>query len=208
MKNNFCNKLIITFFTLILLSSCSNKYSKLSRFDNKSDQYQGHFKYAPNTTDKNRSLETYKGFSQTGIASWYGTKKAFHNKITANGDKFNKDCLTVAHRTLPIPSVVKVTNLNNGKSLVMMVNDRGPYKHKRIVDVSAKGAEILGFKNKGITQVKVEYLEDDTKKLLNKLKIQPKHGSKARTKMVDPKCSVNCQIQLMNIQKGLLKKPY
>ena len=105
MKNNFCSKLIITFFTLILLSSCSNQYSKLSRFDNKCDKYQGHFKYASNTTDKNRSLDNYKGFSQTGIASWYGTKKAFHNKITANGDKFNKDCLTVAHRTLPIPSL-------------------------------------------------------------------------------------------------------
>ena len=102
-------------------------------------------------------------YSQTGMASWYG--EAFHAKKTANGEDYDMDTLTVAHRTLPMPSVVKVTNLENGRSLVMRVNDRGPYAKSRIIDISKRGATLLGFKSQGVAKVRVEILEDESKAL-------------------------------------------
>src|SRR5574344_1401404 len=73
--------------------------------------------------------------------------------------------LTAAHRTLPLPSVVKVTNLANGRSLVLRVNDRGPFAKSRIIDISKRGAEILGFQNQGTTKVRVEILPEESKQL-------------------------------------------
>ncbi|HEB79388.1 MAG TPA: septal ring lytic transglycosylase RlpA family protein, partial [Rhodospirillales bacterium] len=86
-------------------------------------------------------------YMETGIASWYGSK--FHKKKTANGGIYDMNKLTAAHRTLPMPSFVRVTNLENGRSLVLKVNDRGPYANNRIIDVSRRGAQLLGFEKKG-----------------------------------------------------------
>ncbi len=102
-------------------------------------------------------------YSETGTASWYGDD--FHNKRTANGEKYNMRAITAAHRTLPLPSIVKVTNLENGRSIIARVNDRGPYVKNRIIDVSEKGAELLGYKNKGTARVKVEILADESRAL-------------------------------------------
>lgn len=82
-------------------------------------------------------------YSEVGTASWYG--KDFHAKRTANGEKYDMYSLTAAHRTLPLPSIVKVTNLENGRSLVLRVNDRGPYAKNRIIDVSKRASQLLGF---------------------------------------------------------------
>lgn len=101
------------------------------------------------------------GYSETGMASWYGDD--FHNKRTANGETYNMNAITAAHRTLPLPSIVRVTNLENGRSIIARVNDRGPYVKNRIIDVSQKGAEMLGYKNKGIAKVKVEVLAEESK---------------------------------------------
>ena len=81
-------------------------------------------------------------YSEVGIASWYG--KDFHAKKTANGENYDMNTLTAAHRTLPLPSIVRVTNLENGRSLVLRVNDRGPYAKNRIIDISKRGAQLLG----------------------------------------------------------------
>lgn len=102
-------------------------------------------------------------YSEVGIASWYGSD--FHAKSTANGEKYDMNSLTAAHRTLPLPSIVKVTNLENGRSVILRVNDRGPYAKNRIIDISKKGAEILGFCNQGTTRVKVEVMAEESKKL-------------------------------------------
>ena len=102
-------------------------------------------------------------YSEVGIASWYGPD--FHAKKTANGEKYNMHSLTAAHRTLPLPSIVKVTNLENGRSLVVRVNDRGPYARNRIIDVSKKVAQLLGFMEKGTAKVRVEILEKESKNL-------------------------------------------
>lgn len=97
---------------------------------------------------------------ETGIASWYGP--GFDGKRTANGERFDKRELTAAHRTLQMPSLIRVTNLDNGKSLIVRVNDRGPFSKGRVLDVSEKAAELLGFKNIGTAKVKVQVLKQES----------------------------------------------
>lgn len=91
-----------------------------------------------------------------GMASWYGDD--FHGRLTANGEVFDMTSLTAAHPTLPIPSYARVTNLSNGKSLIVRVNDRGPYHGNRLIDVSNRASELLEFKGKGVARVRVEYV--------------------------------------------------
>jgi len=134
--------------------------------------YSGHFKignpyeifgvsYVP---------QNYEDYEETGVASWYGDD--FHGKPTANGELYNMDEMTAAHPTLPLPSLVRVTNLHNGKTVVVRVNDRGPFAKSRVIDVSEKAAITLGFKDKGTTEVKVELLRSETDELLKKLNIK------------------------------------
>jgi rare lipoprotein A len=96
-------------------------------------------------------------YDETGIASWYGP--AFHGKRTADGEIFDANGLTAAHRTLPLPVNVRVTNLQNGRSLVLRVNDRGPFAKGRIIDVSERAAQLLGFYRQGTARVRVTYLD-------------------------------------------------
>lgn len=91
-----------------------------------------------------------------GLASWYGDD--FHGRLTANGEVFDMTSLTAAHPTMPLPSYARVTNLANGKSLIVRVNDRGPYHGNRIIDVSNNAATLLGFRSNGIGRVRVEYV--------------------------------------------------
>ncbi len=100
-------------------------------------------------------------YTETGIASWYGPQ--FHGKQTANGEIFNMNELTAAHKTLQLPSLVRVTNLENGRSVIVRVNDRGPFKRGRIIDMSKRGAELLGFKNKGTAKVRVKVLAEESR---------------------------------------------
>ncbi|HZP18681.1 MAG TPA: septal ring lytic transglycosylase RlpA family protein [Bauldia sp.] len=95
-------------------------------------------------------------YAAVGYASWYG--RDFHGRRTANGEVYDMGELTAAHPTLPLPSYVRVTNLANGRSVVVRVNDRGPYAHDRIIDVSASVAEMLDFKRKGTTKVRLQYI--------------------------------------------------
>src|SRR3954449_11354561 len=95
-------------------------------------------------------------YREEGMASWYGDD--FHGRLTANGEVFDMTSLTAAHPTLPIPSYARVTNLRNGKSLVVRVNDRGPYHGNRLIDVSNRAAELLEFKGNGVARVRVEYV--------------------------------------------------
>ena len=101
-------------------------------------------------------------YEEIGIASWYGP--GFHGKKTANGEIFDQNKVSAAHRTLPMPSIVRVTNLDNGKVLPKVrVNDRGPFAGNRIIDLSKKAAQELGFVNTGIAKVKVEILENESR---------------------------------------------
>jgi rare lipoprotein A len=91
-----------------------------------------------------------------GVASWYGSD--FHGRETANGEIFDSDSISAAHPTLPLPSYVRVTNLGNGRSLIVRVNDRGPYAANRLIDVSKRAAHLLGFTVRGTAFVRVEYV--------------------------------------------------
>ena len=95
-------------------------------------------------------------YREEGLASWYGDD--FHGRLTANGEVFDMDGLTAAHPTLPMPCYARVTNLSNGKSLIVRVNDRGPYAANRLIDLSHKAAELLDFKGNGVARVRVEYV--------------------------------------------------
>lgn len=94
-------------------------------------------------------------YDETGIASWYGS--AFHGKLTANGETFDKNALTAGHPTLPMPTYAYVTNVSNGRTILVRINDRGPYVTDRIIDLSARSAHELGFSEKGLARVRVRY---------------------------------------------------
>lgn len=96
-------------------------------------------------------------YSQVGLASWYGNE--FHNKPTASGEPYDMNDLTAAHRTLPLDSVVRVTNLKNGRSVILRINDRGPYVDHRAIDVSRYAAQRLGMKDKGVARVRIDVFD-------------------------------------------------
>jgi rare lipoprotein A len=95
-------------------------------------------------------------YSATGIASWYGDD--FHGRYTANGEIYDMNSISAAHPTMPLPSYARVTNLKNHKSIIVRVNDRGPYAHDRIIDLSQRTAHLLGFYGHGLARVKVDYV--------------------------------------------------
>jgi rare lipoprotein A len=107
-------------------------------------------------------VENYE-YVETGVASWYGTE--FHGKRTANGEVFDMNAPSAAHRTLPMPSLVRVTNLENGRTLDLRVNDRGPFVGNRVIDISRRGAQLLGFYGKGTAQVRVEIVPEESRRL-------------------------------------------
>lgn len=106
-------------------------------------------------------MPTSKGYQEFGVASWYGTK--FHGRPTANGEPYSLYAMTAAHRSLPIPSYVEVTNLENGRKAIVRVNDRGPFHSERIIDLSYAAAVKLGFERQGTSRVglKAIYIEDE-----------------------------------------------
>jgi rare lipoprotein A len=99
-------------------------------------------------------------YDETGIASWYGPD--FHGKITANGELYDMNQVTAAHKTLPMPCLVRVTNLDNGRTIVVRVNDRGPYARGRVLDMSRRGAQLLGYEKTGTAKVRVQIMAKES----------------------------------------------
>jgi rare lipoprotein A len=97
-----------------------------------------------------------RNYDRVGYASWYGS--AFHGRYTANGEIYDTMALTAAHPTFPLPSYARVTNTTNGASIIVRVNDRGPYERGRIIDLSSKTAEMLDMKGHGTAKVRVQYV--------------------------------------------------
>ncbi len=95
-------------------------------------------------------------YRAVGLASWYGAD--FHGRRTANGEVFDANALTAAHPTMPLPSYARVTSLTTGRSVLVRVNDRGPFHSNRVLDMSRRTAEMLGVRNAGIAKVQVEYV--------------------------------------------------
>lgn len=101
-------------------------------------------------------------YDESGIASWYGP--GFDGRQTANGEIFDEDAMTAAHPTLPMPSVVKVTNLDNNRTAVLRINDRGPFVNNRVIDVSKRAAQVLGFERQGTANVRVQVLAEESRR--------------------------------------------
>ncbi|MFT7243857.1 MAG: rare lipoprotein A [Candidatus Azotimanducaceae bacterium] len=117
------------------------------------------------------------GYLDIGVASWYGKK--FHGRLTSNGETYDMYQMSAAHKTLPIPTMVKVTNLDNGKHVVLRINDRGPFHDNRVIDLSYAAAKALGYSNDGLAPVVVEAIDElnhpDRYALLNPLPIVVPH---------------------------------
>jgi rare lipoprotein A len=114
-----------------------------------------------------RPAEDYN-YDETGIASYYGGEQTgvnFHGRLTANGEIYDMNSLTAAHRTLPMPCLVRVTNLENGRAIVVRVNDRGPYARGRIIDMSRRAAQLLGYEGVGTARVRVQILAQESRQL-------------------------------------------
>lgn len=166
-----CIRLIFALLGVtILLSSCSGGTPELAGLSPKAQaeiikKYGGIYKIGKPYKIGSRwyyPKEDYN-YKEEGIASWYG--EDFNGKPTANGERYEMNTLTAAHRTLPLPCIVKVTNLQNGRAVVVRVNDRGPYVKDRIIDLSKRGAQILGYLGQGTTRVRVEIMAKESKAL-------------------------------------------
>ncbi|WP_413283939.1 septal ring lytic transglycosylase RlpA family protein [Vibrio sp. MA40-2] len=167
-------KNIICVIFVLLLAACSSSDSRYSikndvgpeqaiQLDHIED---AHPKYEPFSRGGNRDytlrggsykiIKNPQGFKQSGLASWYGQK--FHGHLTSNGEIYDMYSMTAAHKTLPIPSYVKVTNTDNGKTTIVRVNDRGPFHENRIIDLSYAAAYKLDVIKTGTANVAIEYI--------------------------------------------------
>jgi rare lipoprotein A len=118
-----------------------------------------------------KPMTSYQPYKERGIASWYG--KRFHGKKTSNGETYDMYSMTAAHTILPLPSYAKVTNPANGRWVIVRVNDRGPFKHSRIIDLSYAAAYKLGYTNKGSTLVEVEAIDPDNASSYQNAEVKP-----------------------------------
>ncbi len=149
---------VVLLISVVVLSACGKKV-QTKPWQPRSEplsQYGNHSPYRVNGR-MYRVNNNPAGFSQKGKASWYGKK--FHGRKTSNQEIFDMYKLTAAHKTLPLPSYVEVTHLGNGRSVVVRVNDRGPFVGDRIIDLSYGAAKVLGMINEGVAPVKIEVVK-------------------------------------------------
>ncbi|NRA74083.1 MAG: septal ring lytic transglycosylase RlpA family protein [Rickettsiales bacterium] len=172
----YMHKIIAILWTAVVLAGC---VSHRDAFTTRGENYRGHYKVGKKYKKNNvvyRPKEVKRNYDKVGYASWYGP--GFYGKKTANGEVFTGRDLTAAHVSLPLPTIVRVTNLENKKSVVVRVNDRGPFRGggKRIIDLSEYAAEILNIKKKGVALVRVKFLRNATRALHKKLGITKIRG--------------------------------
>ena len=130
-------------------------------------------------------------YDETGIASWYGPD--FHAKATANGEVFDQEAVTAAHKTLQLPCIARVTNLENGRSIIVRINDRGPFVNGRIIDLSRKSAQLLGMEGKGTAKVRVQVLNEESRILAGKLPADSNNNNEPKVAEAAPRGSVSAE---------------
>lgn len=160
-------KIFLSLFAVLTLAACAETEfgANIAKQITKDTRSQGGYKVGNPYLIDGQEYYPQENFnySEVGIASWYGP--GFHANSTANGERYDQNELTAAHRTLQMPSLVRVTNLDNGRSVVLRVNDRGPYSKGRIIDVSSRAADLLAFKGKGTAKVRVETLPTESRRI-------------------------------------------
>lgn len=162
------NSLAVALLCALILPGCSEIQlgtHLAKKYGGESSGSQGLFKIGKPYEVQGRwyyPTEAYN-LEESGIASWYGAE--FHGRRTANGEVFDKNQLTGAHRTLQLPSLVRVTNLENGRSTVLRINDRGPFSRGRILDVTEAAAQALGFRLQGTARVRIQVLGEESRKI-------------------------------------------
>lgn len=191
MKLNNKYKRFSKILIILFLTSCSettfliNSAKKMSKWD-EDPMYKVGNPYKINGKWYYPAIDY--DYNEVGIASWYGP--GFHGKKTANGETFDQNKISAAHRTLPMPSIVRVTNLDNGKVLEnIRVNDRGPFAGNRIIDLSKKAAQELDFVNSGVAKVRVEIMENESRiyAAQNSKKNKVRKANKAKVEKVQRK---------------------
>ncbi|MBO7257877.1 MAG: septal ring lytic transglycosylase RlpA family protein [Alphaproteobacteria bacterium] len=135
-------------------------------------------------------------YSETGIAGWYQEE---NGKLTSNGEKYDDETMSAMHKTLPLPSMVRITNLENGNVAIVRVNERGPYVNNRLIDVSQKTAEALEFNMVGTTMVKVEVLPDESRKL--KQEIFNVNGMSMEDALLNEESVISTDIQINSLDE-------
>src|SRR4051794_1532263 len=162
MASNIVNGLLITVAVLALAGCAETRSGPKAAIQGQSHS-SGGYKIGEPYQVKGVWYYPKEDFSydETGIASWYGP--GFHAETTANGESFDQNEVTGAHKTLPMPSLVRVTNLENGRSIIVRINDRGPFVPGRIVDLSRRGAQLLGFESQGSAKVRVSILPTESR---------------------------------------------
>lgn len=169
-------KLFSTLLALLVLAGCAGSRGPASASAGREGHHEGDYRDAsprqePPATAGNKSpytvlgktyylLPTAEGYHEVGIASWYGTK--FHGRATSNGEPYDMFAMTAAHKTLPIPTYVRVTNLDNGRSAILRVNDRGPFHDDRLIDLSYAAARKLDVLDQGTARVEVVAIDPST----------------------------------------------
>jgi rare lipoprotein A len=163
MRQILCRLLVVV--CVVQLAACGTTSPSGSRVSG-----QAHYKVGEPYEIKGTVYTPKEDYSydETGIASWYGDD--FNKGRTANGEIFNKNELTAAHKTLPLPTLARVTNLDNGRSIVVRINDRGPFSGTRIIDVSQRAAQLLGFEGQGTAKVRVQVLADESKAIADAMR--------------------------------------
>lgn len=155
--------LFLLVFIAVLFSGCSTPFktpaSPIKQAPEISVHPNSNAPYNKAYTVKGKTyypMRTAVGYRETGIASWYGSESG---NRTAMGTRFNPQGITAAHKTLPLPTKVKVTNLRNGRSVIVTVNDRGPFTKNRLIDLSHGAAKKIGLDKQGVAKVRIEYIE-------------------------------------------------
>ncbi|MCL2469988.1 MAG: septal ring lytic transglycosylase RlpA family protein [Alphaproteobacteria bacterium] len=191
------NRLWAALAVLLVLGACSSRpITSPSRSVGTSGSAGGTYKVGQPYQVKGQwyyPSENYS-YNETGIASWYG--HPFHGKKTANGEIFNKHELTAAHKTLPMPSLARVTNLENGRSVVVRINDRGPFSGARIIDVSERCAQLLGFEKQGLAKVRVQVLADESKAIADAMRL---YGGPTGTQVASAPVVVPPSVTIKNV---------
>jgi len=158
---------------VLALAACSNTRSRPSS-PSVSSSATAHPEYKVGAPYQVNGIWYYPqedySYDETGIASFY--KDSYNGKLTSNGEIYDGNLLTAAHRTLPMPTLVRVTNLDNGRSIVVRVNDRGPYNAGRIIDLSHRAAEMLEMTQSGTAKVRVQVLTEESQLMATKMKTQ------------------------------------